>query len=444
MIKIFPIDFVREIITTTLYQEKVKKPELFGGDNEIFIESFYSQLKQDKDIDRFVDTFEEIVEQQNRSGLIGSGVVLAPENPTITNLYSAVIIPLTYTCNIRCNIGNRYTMIDTINNLIECLKGRKVDIAQLRCETEEGVMYYLFMVGTMGEEIEDVIAHKPTIVQGDFIGNIVAGAGTLTTKLNALLTSLSSKGLDTSNVGKAGCKYFYADESGKIVVVKATESSGSISWQKVEGGVDDFAFPPEHTSYERYKVSLSFESIRCDTPRTLNAQEVVEISFGGSATIVNDGVELGNDMVRLSMKKHLIKAQTDITPSDNKIYFVEPLEMPSGNNANAFPNSLISNKMIANSQTDGLALSLQYTFIADMNISLLKQFFLYGRYGIQNTLGAYISPNLIFEVKEYWSAWGNFETRTFYTKIIESIDIENTESDTMTILVPMQIQGANQ
>ena len=30
-----------------------------------------------------------------------------------------------------------------------------------------------------------------------------------------------------------------------------------------------------------------------------------------------------------------------------------------------------------------------------------------------------------------------------FTKIVESIDIENTESDTLTITIPLQIQGGN-
>ena len=443
MVKVFPIDFIREIIVNTLWQEKIKNENLFGGDNQIYLESFYSQLKRDADVDRFVETFEELVDQQNRKDLIASGVVLAPENPTITNLYSSMIIPMTYTCSLRCTYENRDTMIDTINNLIECLKGRKVDIAQLMCQTEHGVAYYLFMVGTMGDEIEDVNIHKPTIVQGDFLGNIVSGADTLTTKLNALLVNLAAKGLDTSSVGTSGCQYFYADKAGKIVVVKATKSNGSISWEEKVGGVEDFAFPPEHTSYEKYKVSLSFDSLRCDTPRTLNAQDYVEISFGGSATLVNNGVVFGNDMIRVSFQKKLIKASTDITPTDQKIYFLEPLEMPSSNSANTVVNQLISNKMVSNTHTDSLALSLQYTFIADMNVSLLKQLFNYTRYGTQATSGENISPNLIFEVSEFWSSWGEFEKKTFNAKIIESIDIENTESDTMTISVPMQIQGDN-
>lgn len=442
MTKVFPIDFIREIITNTLWQEKTKNEYLFGGDNEIFLESFYSQLKREEEVDRFVQTIDELAEQQNRQGLIGSGVILAPENPTITNLYSAMIIPMSYTCSIRCSYENRYQMIDTINNLIECLKGRKVDIAQLRKATDKGIVYYLFMIGTIGEEIN---ANKPTLMEGDFLGAIPNTNDTLSNKLNAILTSLSGKNIDVSGVGQTKNLFYYEDD-GVLKVARATIVSPNIVWEELadNGTYKDFAFPPEHDSFEKYKVSLSFDSERCDTPRTLNGQDYVEISFGGSATLVNNGVAFGNDLVKVSFKKSIIKASSDITPTDQTVYYVEPLEMPSGNNANTFPNQLISNKMVANSQTDGLAINLQYTFIADFNIPLLKQFFDYGRYGTQGTSGANISPNLIFEVCEYWSSWGSVEKKTFNCKIIESIDIENTESDTLTISVPLQIQGANQ
>ena len=55
----------------------------------------------------------------------------------------------------------------------------------------------------------------------------------------------------------------------------------------------------------------------------------------------------------------------------------------------------------------------------------------------------FLPPNMIFEIMELWSSWGEVEPITFKTKIVESIDIENTESDTLTITVPLQIQGDN-
>ena len=104
--------------------------------------------------------------------------------------------------------------------------------------------------------------------------------------------------------------------------------------------------------------------------------------------------------------------------------------------------------MVSNSHTDALALSLQYTFIVDETSPIIKQWFDYARYGIQadGTTITYengITPNLIYEINEVWSAWGELTTKNFKAKIVESIDIENTESDVLTMSIPFQIQGAN-
>ena len=50
---------------------------------------------------------------------------------------------------------------------------------------------------------------------------------------------------------------------------------------------------------------------------------------------------------------------------------------------------------------------------------------------------------MIFSVKEVWSSWGEYEENEVKAKIVENIDIENTESDTLTIGLTMQIQGDN-
>ena len=55
-----------------------------------------------------------------------------------------------------------------------------------------------------------------------------------------------------------------------------------------------------------------------------------------------------------------------------------------------------------------------------------------------------ISPNMIYEVVEYWSSWAVITPKTYLGKLIESVDIENTESDSLTISITIQVQGENQ
>ena len=79
----------------------------------------------------------------------------------------------------------------------------------------------------------------------------------------------------------------------------------------------------------------------------------------------------------------------------------------------------------------------------DKNIDLLKQWFNYARYGTRGLTVSDITPNLEYKVVEYWCSWGDFENKEIKTKIIENIDIENTESDALTLSLTMQIQGEN-
>ena len=549
MIHAFSLDFVRATLEQTLLKEHIKNNYYFGGDNLIKITSFYEQLKQQDEVDRFVEVWRDIVDQQNRANLIGNGVIVTSENPTLTNLFSAMIIPFTWTTSIRIRLDNRDQMVDTLCHLIEELKGSKVDIAELKCLNELGTYSYVpFVVGTIGHDEQ-----APYVHDGDFIGTLPSGA-TANTYIKSRLSALSSLDIATSFNANGGWLYLqrntltghklcvakellyhefeiedfviesYEIESGptgyknvngqvsfasqewfdeavsvedflgrftlvdtdnpKYYEAEITEIEVSIDsdgylycvgsfsfnvptsdfndWNDVELAEwepavdyvrtpnihdwteitsdtrDDIIFPPEHVDFEKYKLSLSFDSLRIDTPKTLNAEEYCEISFSGSATLVNEKVKLGNDLVKVYFQKNKIVASEDISLDSTK-YYLEPLEMPSGNGASTIPNLLKSNSFKTNTHTDGITLRLQYSFVLDESIALLKDWFDYGRYGTQTN----ISPNIIYNVGEYWSAWGDVELKAVLAKLVESVEIENTESDTLTLGITMQIQGEN-
>lgn len=432
MLKIFPIDFIRQILEQTLYKEHLNNEYFFGGYDQVNIHSFYEQLKGQDEVDRFVETYRDLSDQQNRTGLILNGVVLAPENPTITNLYSSLIIPLTWTCSIRCSLANRDQATETINNLISELKGRKVDIAQLKCIDAFGKYFYTpFIVGTIGEN-----DGAPIIENGDYIGD-VGNANMVILTIAAL--GLKGVGFDTQKDYWLYCKH---ENKLKVVFIHNLNAT----FLEDDGTHKDIIFPPEHESFEKYKVSLSFDAIRCDEPRTLNANEYCEISFGGSATLVNEKVKLGNDLIKIKVSKDKIVVANDDTQNivfPSNAWYLEPLETPSGLNANTNPNQLVSNLFKTNSHTDSVALTIQYTFIIDETKEILSQWFDYGRYGTQGITVNDISPNMIYEITEYWSSWGVYSPKTFKAKLVENVDNENTESDTMTLSLTFQIQGEN-
>ena len=423
--KTFALDFVRAIIDYKLSFND--NTEYFSNDNYNGIAnySFFEHLKSNEAVNRYVSTFEELTKQQNRTHLAGFGILSTNESPTITNLYDAFISPFEFTYVIRCLLKDRDKMLGTLYHLIDELKGRKIDVAQL----DSGV---LFPVGT----ITDIIHN------GDFIGSVD------NTSVSAILTSLYAKGIPTNEWQEND--YLYAEKNGKLARYEYINDL----WVENQ---TYFSEELEHTSFNKFKVSLSLNDISINQPFTLDALEYITFEMGGSATLVNNGVRLGNDLVRVYVKKYKVVISEN---SNSDIYFdnlaeenpfieVEPLEIPSNANANTIANQLRSNFFIPNSHTDSVGHAIQYSFVCDMSISLLKSLFNYARYhecnlGQNNTIiYESITPNIIYKVKEQWSSWGEVEFHEYYGKLNEDIDIENTEADITTLNLSFQLQGEN-
>ena len=431
MSKAFFIDYIRQLIIQTLEQEHIKNPNLVGGANQVNLFSFYEQLVNQSEVDRYVEMYKELADQQNRSGLIANGIIASPENPTITNINKGTIVPLSFTCAFRLLLEDRDLMLETIDNLIAIHKGRKVDIAQF----DNGK---LFVVGTIANNV----VGTPMIRIGDFIG----------TKTNSedSVDDFIAERLNTFNVYpyyfntselflSQRTRYLYFEENNLLKV--AVYNVDTEQWEeKVDDNTyDDVIFPPQHNSFTKYKVSISFDAMRTNEPRTLNGKEVIEISFGGNATVVNKSIKLGNDLTKVCVQKHKLVTKDLEQPLDNVEHWLEPLEMPSGNNADTQLNRLMSNNFVANTHTDSITISNRYTFICDDDETLLDEWYDYGRYGTQTT----ITPNIIYKVTELYSAWGLVKKKQYLAKIVESIDIDNNENDVLTIAIPFQKQGEN-
>lgn len=408
--KAYPIDFVRQAIEQTLLQEHIKDTHLVGGKNQIAIKSFYEQVKTQEEVERYVETYEDLVNQANRSNLIGNGILSTSENPTITNINRGLVVPMTWQCVIRCTLKDRDIMVDTINNLITRLKGRKVDIAEFSDGT-------LFMVGCVGNHGG---IFTPYLMSGDFIKtDTVANAKTY----------YNSLGIDFYHPDNNLPKYFYRENA--LTHYMETVDNDN---QLIIADTPNVIIAPNDKTFTKYKLSLSFDSIRTDEPKTLNGEEYMWLSFSGSATLVNASMKLGNDLVALG-----ITLGTTTT-------YLEPLELGSNNNVNTQINQLLSNNFKPTNHADALSPIVQYTFLLDSDIALISDWFKYARYGyIPSTLTTTsVSPNTIYNISEYWSSWGNVDKETFKTKIVEDIKIDNTESDVLTLGITMQIQGENQ
>lgn len=430
--KAFPIDFIRQILEQTLEEEHKKNPNVYyGGVNQVSLMSFYEQLEKQEEVDRYVEIYRDLTEQQNRTDLILNGTILSPENPTITNINQATIIPLSFTVAFRVKLANRDNAIETINNLIKVLKGRKQDVAEF---TNSGK---LFKVGTIANNVNGT----PSVVNGDYVGAF--------STISTLFTTLSGKGFTTPSLTDTTNDWWnYCDDTyGHLKVVYHDHSENTTTIINDTQEHPEIIFPPVDDTYTKYCVSLSFDSIRCDEPRTLNSDEYCVISFGGSATIVDFGVVLGNETTKLGIKRIKIKASSDITISDT-YHWLEPLEMPSGNGSSRQVMQRLSNKFIQSTHTDSLSINLQYSFVVDRRIDFLYQLYKYARYGVvaDGTIITYangITPNMIFEISEIKSSWASIDVDTYKAKIVDSVDCDITESDVMSITLPLQKQGDN-
>lgn len=420
MLKVMQIDFVRSVLETALKYNA--SGTTFFNDTDISLFSFYEQLTEEAEVNRYVERYQQLVSQQNKEDLIGFGILAVTDTPSITNLKKGFVSPFEWSCTVRCTLGNRDKMINTIYDLIERYKGKKQDIAQL----DNGK---LVPVGTFTNRL------TMTIEDYDFIGIVESNADT---EIKAYISSLSSNYGITNNA-----ELLYCEMSGRLKLYEYNSTTST--W--IDISEDNV---PSHNSFEKLKIDLSFDDIKVDEPYTLDATQYCTISFGGTATLTTNNIKLGNDLTHVIFSKYKVKGATDYNFASNS-YDLEPLEMPSGINANTIPNQLRSNFFKTNTHTDSVASSIQYTFLLDMESELLKQWFEYARYGINNLTSGQnqtiqqssITPNIIYKVKEFWVSWGEINAYEYKGKIVEDIDVENTESDTMTISIALQVQGDN-
>lgn len=473
MTKVMPIDFVRQVIEQTFEQEHEKAPSrYFGGKNQVNLFSFYEQLQEQHEVDRFKELYEDLVNEQNRSGIIMNGTIIAPENPQFMNIHKYLIVPMTFTCSFRVALKDRDTAIATINNLIGILKGRKQDIA----EFEKGK---LFMVETIGNTETGL-----SLKNGDYLGYVEENVD-VDYYVDGFLNDLHLQGFYVGNLSNY---YYVSDEDGYLRVVVYNATTQKWQFQDYYDGIEynpedtysagdmvlkdgciykalvDIDEPEDFTMehweymyvyafadipneiYTPYKLSMSFDTIRIDEPRTMNALEYCTISFGGSATLVGNNVTLGNELVKVGIRKYKVKAETDVTINETNTHWLEPLEMPSGLGISSELSQLASHNFIQNKHNDGINPTFDYSFVLDKKETLINQLYRYARYGIQgNNIGndkysTGVSPNMIYEITEVWSAWGDVEVNKFYAKATENVDIENTESDALSIKLTFELQ----
>jgi len=422
-LKTFQVDYVRSAIKFALFKNRGNE-NLFD-DNDFDIFSFYEHLVEDSEVQRYVERYQTLIERQNRQELVGYGIVAVTDTPTIVNNKSCFISPFEWSCSIRVTKENRDKTIETLYEVMELFRGKKVDIA---CFNNGKLQ----PVGTIGNTYDN------NVNDYDFIGDI---SGTITT--NAINTKLASYNTNYGFVVSNVTKVFIENDG----ILKLYEKDTSNDWNEITNVI------PDHTSFQKMKLDISFTDVKMNEPYTLNTKEYCDIIFGGGATLTKNNIKLGNDLVKVFINKDKIICSDDGTGdfafTTPTIYMLDPLEVGGGNSATTIANKLRSNAFVENSHTDSIAITHEYTFIYDTSIQLLNDWYEYAYYGDQkygsgNSLQqTSLTPNIIYTIKEIYCSWANIKAYTYKGKIVEDIDIGNTDSDVETIKVDIQLQGTN-
>ncbi|MCK9576197.1 MAG: hypothetical protein M0R51_09760 [Clostridia bacterium] len=376
----YAIDYLRAIIVNEL------------NDTDISILSFYEQLTEAEDIERYAKTAVDLINEQNQTEYTAIGVLSMNDTADIMNLNSVYIVPMAYKLTLDMAMADRDTVIAKIQTMIDSLKGVKKDISKL--STGAYVVYTTPVINTTSE--------LPTIADGVHIGTITLS----TIKANATAYIAT---LDDSFVIPEALTSFYVygvDKTSGNKLYKLAFTKTVETWAVVETLIS--------SDFDDYKVSMSFSALQAQEPITLNQEERMWISLSGQATIADYNVGLGNDIIAFTIY------------DGTTTYVVEPTEISSGVGADDDTWQEVSTGYPTKSRVVSSGNSIQYTFVYDRNSALLKSFYIYGR---KNYLAL---PDNTYTITEYEWSHGVMIKTEIDAKLVD-VKVQNTNGDIITI-----------
>jgi hypothetical protein len=156
----------------------------------------------------------------------------------------------------------------------------------------------------------------------------------------------------------------------------------------------------------------------------------VFLFFGGSATVVEHKVSLGNDIILNTIQ---------VGKNTGTIYTVEPTEIPSSLSVSDDTFQTYTNGYRSQDRNLAIGNKMAYSFIYDNTIALYNDLYTYARFG--TNAGTALVPGYaqqIFTIKEYRYSFGVLTTNTFYAKLGD-VATSNTNGDVMTLSVNLKV-----
>ena len=457
----YDIDLLRQLFVDKL------------NDNTIFLASFYEQIQDEQQIERYVETIKELLALQNRekseSTYKAMGVISQSGNAEIINIKQNYISPLEYQARFDIELSDRDYVLGKLKTLINDLRGRKFDLAlrstgqievfaeptgyndlhtlpiitskmyipytgtnpataqnffdhlktrvvltQSKVNTDQTIyftyanVFYstVYKYTLFGTIASDITAYNATTEQGQSTINTISN----TTALNGILGSFVSASGRTNR---------------GVIRIQATDT-GIYHYYAINLGTETRTTPVNlGTTPELYKLSLSFDGIQSQEPYINNGVDRVFLFFGGSATIVESKVALGNDIVLNTIQ---------VGKNTGTIYTVEPTEIPASLSVSDDTFQTYANGYRTQDRNMAVGNKMAYSFIYDTSNALYNGLYEYARFGTNASTYA----QQIFTVKEYRYSFGVLTINTFYAKLGD-VATSNTNGDVMTISVNLKV-----
>jgi hypothetical protein len=442
------------------------------NDNSIFLASFYEQIQDEEQITRYVDSIKELIALQNseksKSGYKAMGIISQSGSADILNIKQNYIVPLEYDVRLDIEITDRDYVLGKIKQLIDDLRGRKFDVIQLVSgqvvipvtptlfsdvislnviTNKQFIPYTGDNPITGGSASANFITHLKTrvalraitanvnnTIYFPFEGKLYSTIYTHTTfssvssDVTAYNASPEKIDITTNTAGQSGAtSQFLAIATSHRAVLKLFNSQTNVTtYFAITLGTETNTTPIELGTISTFhKISMSFNGIQSQEPYINNGVDRVFLFFGGSATIVDNNVTLGNDIITTTIQKG---------KDTGTIFAVEPTELTGSLDVSDDTFQTWANGYQSIDRNMAIANKVSYSFVFDRSNTFYEELYKYGRYGF----GSSSLAQLELTVKEYRYSFGVLTIDKFYAKL-GSVNTQNTNGDVMTISILLKV-----
>jgi hypothetical protein len=381
------------------------------NDNSIFLASFYEQIQDEEQITRYVDSIKELIALQNseksKSGYKAMGIISQSGSADILNIKQNYIVPLEYDVRLDIEITDRDYVLGKIKQLIDDLRGRKFDVIQL--VSGQVVIPVTPTINTSTDKI--ILANNV------LIGTTSYPSPNGSTEKTAVINDINSR--------------FQFDLSVTYTIYQINNPASNVlqllsrTFQKVGSTNILSDVTVIGTIESQNKISMSFNGIQSQEPYINNGVDRVFLFFGGSATIVDNNVTLGNDIITTTIQKG---------KDTGTIFAVEPTELTGSLDVSDDTFQTWANGYQSIDRNMAIANKVSYSFVFDRNNTFYEELYKYGRYGF----GSGSLAQIILTVKEYRYSFGVLTIDKFYAKL-GSVNTQNTNGDVMTISILLKV-----